>query len=140
MLADEKPSLTTTGRTSILRHSFRISKQPSRNSSMNSTTGQRFFKLHRPDEHREGNSLDCYDRMEKIYRNTTLTPKDANNIPHNRKLLRNMLKRLESRGESFYRFGFRSFERQNNLMVLQDILNVPFACNDSCVVSRSVVA
>lgn len=49
---------------------------------------------------------------------------NSENIPHNRKLLKNMLKRLESRGESFYKFGFRSYEKPNNMSVLQDILSV----------------
>lgn len=133
MLSEEKSSFGGNSRSS-LHQSIRASKHLHRNSSFNSS-GHRFVRLHRLEDRPVERSLDCYDDMERIYRNTSFSPKGNVNAPHNRKLLRNMLKRLESRGESFYRFGFRSYEKEKNLDVLQDILNVRL-CRCSCAAIR----
>lgn len=100
----------STNQGSVRLRSFRISRKQSLNHSLNSSAASRFFRISR-EEKQPGNSLECYDRLERIYRDTSLGTRDGSHIPHNRKLLRNMLKRLESRGESFYRFGFRSYEK-----------------------------
>ena len=59
-----------------------------------------------------------------MYHNKKALLKDDSTMPHKQKLFKNMLKRIQSRGEAFYKFGLRSYEKYDEITFLEDILNV----------------